>query len=143
MKTTELILFLNKRDLFEEQLRVTPLSVCFTAAAGWYAFALHFPCCLICDCNNTQIHREEEQWEGENYKYIDDNKEADKIHFESCYEQAVSFITRLFEVRNAVPGRSLFAHVTCATDVNNVKLAFWHVQKMVIRSNLRKVGVMT
>lgn len=33
---TSIILFLNKKDLFEEKIRKSPLTICFPEYAGWF-----------------------------------------------------------------------------------------------------------
>ncbi|ETO36108.1 GTP-binding protein (I) alpha subunit, partial [Reticulomyxa filosa] len=114
----ELILFLNKKDLFIEELKKKPLGICFTKAAGW----------------------DEEQWEGPDY-FSTNNKEKDDEYFNVCYEAAIKFIQDVFVSRNEVESRVVFCHVTMATDQKCIETVFWDVQNTVIRSNLRKGGL--
>jgi len=116
---SELILFLNKRDLFADQLKIVPLTVCFSEEAGW----------------------KEEQWQGTNYRRIENDTKADVEHFQKCYSEAVEFVQSLFVNRNTAENRVLFCHVTCATDRENVKSVVCDVQSIVIRSNLKRGGL--
>eukprot|EP01083_Nonionella_stella_P065273 170891_1 len=120
-RKSEMILFLNKDDLFREKLRLQiPLSTCFSKEVGW----------------------EEKQWDGPNYKPIVGDVAADKQHYDECYEAAIKFIQDAFICVNQFPNRVIFAHVTCATDQDTVQKVFWDVQNIVIRSNLRRGGLM-
>jgi len=119
-RKSELILFMNKKDLFMEALRVAPLSVCFTKERGW---------------------DEPEQWTGPDYVCLTDDKEKDNENFLLCYEEAIKFIQNVFVTRNEVETRSVFCHITMATDQDNVKEVFWDVQNIVIRSNLKRGGL--
>jgi len=120
-RKSELILFLNKDDLFREKLQLQiPLSTCFSSAVQW----------------------EGKQWEGQQYTPIQNDPAADKQHFDECYEEAIKFIQDAFISVNQFPNRVIFCHVTCATDQDTVQKVFWDVQNIVIRSNLRRGGLM-
>ncbi len=93
-----MILFLNKRDLFEQKLEAHPLADWFPEFA-----AVGSP----------------------------------------SYEAAVGWIKEQFEVRNQDPAtRSIYTHVTCATDTNNVQIVFAAVKDIILRRNLDKVGLL-
>eukprot|EP01083_Nonionella_stella_P170206 578743_1 len=110
---SEMILFLNKDDLFREKIRLQiPLSVCFSHEVGW----------------------NEKEWNGIDYK-------GDKQQYDECYDSAIKFITDSFTSVNQFPDRVIFCHVTSATDLDNVQKVFWDVQNIVIRSNLRRGGL--
>ena len=119
-RKSEMILFLNKDDLFRIKiLQQVPLDVCFTKNATWNG----------------------KQWEGPNYKPTGD-EQTDEQYFTECYEAAIKFIQDVFIARNQIENRVVFCHVTCATDRDTVDKVFWDVQNIVIRSNLRRGGLM-
>jgi len=103
-----------------ESLKITPLGVCFTKEMGW---------------------DEPEQWNGPDYVCVPDDKEKDAESFFIGYEAALTFIKDVFVNRNEVETRIVFTHVTMATDQENVKEVFWDVQNIVVRSNLKKGGL--
>lgn len=120
-KKSELILFLNKDDLFKEKLKKQiSLSHCFSKDNHW----------------------EGDEWTGPDYSPISSDAVADKQHFDECYNAAVEFIEHQFVKVNEQPGRVIFCHITCATDQDTVSKVFWDVQNIVIRSNLRRGGLM-
>ena len=120
-RKSEMILFLNKDDLFREKLKLQiPLSACFSNAVGWIG----------------------KQWDGPNYCPIVGDEAADKQHYEESYEAAIKFIQDAFISVNQFQNRVIFCHVTCATDQDTVQKVFWDVQNIVIRSNLRRGGLM-
>ena len=49
---TSIILFLNKKDLFQEKIKKSPLTACFTDYTGWLDFrftfsaAFYLPLCM-------------------------------------------------------------------------------------------------
>jgi hypothetical protein len=161
-KNTEMILFLNKDDLFKQQLRdEISLSTCFYD--GW--------------------RPQGPVWKGNNYKKIINDESKDMIHFGECYEEARKFITDVYtnyrpniannnnnvfnntydnfhnisdsnnslnnnnnsdENNGQFPtNKHIYVHVTCATDRDNVDKVFWDVQNMIIRLNLGRGGLLT
>lgn len=121
-RKSEMILFFNKDDLFREKLRSqVSLSHCFSKEKNWPG----------------------EEWTGPDYRPVDDDDVVeDKKNFDECYDAAVSFIQNAFMNVNNYPNRVIFCHVTCATDQDTVQQVFWDVQNIVIRSNLRRGGLM-
>jgi len=89
-----IILFLNKCDLFKEKIAKIDLNCCFTEYKG--------------GCN---------------------------------YEAASEFIMQQFINKNKQPKVKIYAHITCATDTENVKFTFNSVKKIVINSSLTKSGL--
>jgi len=123
-RKSEMILFLNKDDLFREKLKLQiPLSTCFSEQVGW-------------------VGPGKKQWEGPDYKPVTNDDAADKQHYDECYEAAIKFIQDGFISVNQFQNRVIFCHVTCATDQDTVQKVFWDVQNIVIRSNLRRGGLM-
>ncbi len=96
------------------------LGSCFTEAVGWYG----------------------DQWEGPDYVPVEDDEQADAEEFESCYKAATQYIQDQFVSRNQVPNRVVFCHVVTATNTDNIEKVFWDVQNIVIRSNLKRGGLM-
>jgi len=120
-KKSELILFLNKDDLFRDKLRAQiSLSECFSTEARWNGL----------------------QWQGPDYVANASDEVEDKNNFDVCYQAAIKFIQDAFISVNQYQNRVIFCHVTCATDQDTVQKVFWDVQNIVIRSNLRRGGLM-
>jgi len=121
-RKTEMILFLNKDDLFREKLRAAPLSFCFGANSGW----------------------EGELWDGPDYATRPSGKtpQQDDEYFMLCYNSAATFIQAQYVEQNKNPDKVTFAHITTATDKDNITKVFWDVQHIVIRANLRKAQIL-
>jgi len=121
-RKSEMILFLNKDDLFKEKIRQgISLRHCFSTEKGWT----------------------KEQWTGEfDYQPLDNDPVDDSQRFNECHSAAIKFIQDAFMAVNNNQHRVIFCHVTCATDQETVQKVFWDVQNIVIRSNLRRGGLM-
>ena len=89
---TNMILFLNKKDLFADKLKLRPLTVCFPEYSG-----------------------------------------------PNRYKEASMFVWERFE--DVKGEKTLFSHVTCATDTENLKVVFVAVTDMLVRSVLGEIGV--
>lgn len=94
-RETSMILFLNKRDLFEEKIAKVDMKQWFEDYDGG------------CD-----------------------------------YENAVEYIRTSFLRKNRNPRRSIFTHITCATDKDNVKFVFDAVSSIIIKQSLEAVGLL-
>lgn len=117
---SEVILFLNKNDLFKDQLKSeVPLGVCFSREVGWTG----------------------DLWKGPDY-HVQKDPQRDKLHYEECYGAAIKFIQSLFINRNEARNRVIYSHITEATDSTNVDKVFLDVQHTVIRSNLKNGGLL-
>jgi len=92
---TSILLFLNKRDLFQEKLLSVPLKG-------------RFP------------------------EYLGDNS----------YESACQFVRSEFESKNKNPKKSIYTHITCATDTTNVMAVFNGVKDTIIRNCLDQAGLL-
>eukprot|EP01100_Stratorugosa_tubuloviscum_P014956 TRINITY_DN82_c1_g2_i1.p1 TRINITY_DN82_c1_g2~~TRINITY_DN82_c1_g2_i1.p1 ORF type:complete len:352 (-),score=139.41 TRINITY_DN82_c1_g2_i1:72-1127(-) len=86
---TAMILFLNKRDIFENKIKRVDLRICFPSYTG--------------GCN---------------------------------YQPAIDFIRDQFISQNENPRKSVFPHVTCATDTSNITHVFRSVQEVVLKKAL-------
>jgi guanine nucleotide-binding protein G(o) subunit alpha len=92
---TSVILFLNKKDLFQEKVKEKPLSDCFQDYTG----------------RNT-------------------------------YQDGVNFIRQKFVSMNRNPNRkTVYTHVTCATDTTNIQYVFQSCTEIIISEHLRDVGL--
>jgi hypothetical protein len=94
-KNTSIILFLNKRDLFQEKIKKVKLKDYFPDYNG----------------NNE-------------------------------YEECVNFIISMFHSKNDIPERTIYTHVTCATDSNNVQAVFNAVKDIIIKRSLAEGGLL-
>jgi len=92
---TSIILFLNKRDIFQEKIRTVALNSC--------------PCFKSYTGPNT-------------------------------YEAGCQLIENSFHARNKNPNKLIYAHVTCATDTNNMKVVLNAVNDIIIRGRLGAAG---
>ncbi|ETO24947.1 hypothetical protein RFI_12203 [Reticulomyxa filosa] len=117
----EMILFLNKDDLFRETLGVGhSLSLAFSKDKGWNG----------------------EQWDPKlDYIPKSNVSYADDPDFHSCYQVASKFILDQYLDINEDKEKTIFTHFTCATDSNSIETVFWDVQNIVIKANLRRGGL--
>jgi hypothetical protein len=99
-KQTAMILFLNKKDLFEMKLAKKPLKQFYAQAK-------------------------------------DDERLVDDKDLKQCSE----FFKKLFLAKNKNPDKSIFSHVTCATDTTNVKFVFNAVVAIILEENLKASGL--
>ena len=122
-KKTEIILFLNKKDLFAEAIRdEIPLSICFNIKNGWNGIQWN-------DNDNPNDYKQN----------LNDENEDNQL-FEKCYKANLDFITEIYLSYNQNKGKRIFVHVTDATDRDQIERVFWDVQDIVIRSNLKRGG---
>jgi len=92
---TSVILFLNKKDLFEQKIKEKPLPDIFPDFRG-----------------------------------------------QNTYQDGVNFLRDKFVRLNRNPGRkTVYTHVTCATDTNNIQFVFESVTDIIIAEHLRETGL--
>jgi GTPase SAR1 family protein len=91
---TNMILFLNKRDLFAEKIQRVPL--------------------------NTRF----QDYTGRNE-----------------YSDAVAYLQAVFEARNKNKERTIYSHITCATDTDNIQKVFNAAKDIIIRNSLASAGL--
>ncbi|KAH9418024.1 Guanine nucleotide-binding protein G(k) subunit alpha, partial [Dermatophagoides pteronyssinus] len=92
---TSMILFLNKKDLFGQKIKTSPLNICFPEYTG----------------RNT-------------------------------YDEAAAYIQMKFESLNRNPDtKDIYTHFTCATDTNNIQFVFDAVTDVILKNNLREIGL--
>jgi GTPase SAR1 family protein len=95
-RETSMILFLNKRDLFETKITKVPLNEC-------PAFA---------------------DYNGPN-----------------DVNSSTEYIRNQFQSKNRQNQKTVYIHVTCATDTNNIQVVFRAVKDIVIRKSLGEAGL--
>ena len=125
-RRSEVILLLNKDDLFRDKLRVDniPLSTCFSKEGGW--------------------PNEDEYWIYPHF-YNDPNltdAENDQ-HFEAYHADTITFIEDIYKRRNHDSAKLIYRHVTIATDEKHVEKVFWDVQNIVVRGNMTHAGLIS
>ena len=114
-KTTAMILFLNKKDLFREKLPEAPFRIAEGPNARFQDF--EGPHCVPGTPSATDGTEE----------------------FEKCYEAAATYCLKLFVNRNT-QNKEIYTHITCATDTQNVKIVFNACKDIILRINLRGSG---
>jgi GTPase SAR1 family protein len=61
---------------------------------------------------------------------------------ENNYEDAVKYIISIFHAKNQNPDRTIYTHVTCATDSSNVQAVFNAVKDIIIKRSLQEGGLL-
>ena len=113
---TSVILFLNKKDLFEEKLKDNPITVCFPDYTGKHnIFQLMLSIIII--LRNL--------FAGPN-----------------TFTDTTNFIRDKFVALNQNGSRKMvYAHVTCATDTDNIQFVFDAVTDIIIAEHLQGVSL--
>jgi len=114
---TSIILFLNKKDLFEEKITKSSLTICFPEYPGKlellcsFFFLQRFICDVCTQGSNT-------------------------------YEEGAAYIQMKFESLNKRRDqKEIYTHFTCATDTSNIQFVFDAVTDVVIKNNLKDCGL--
>ena len=114
-ENTSMILFLNKKDLFEKKIKRVdircPEKELFMDYDGG-----------ICTCDGG---------------YPSDNECT-------CGVQALGkqYLTDLFLQKNTNEAKEVYWHITCATDTSNVRTVFNDCKKIILNKNLQGSGFM-
>jgi hypothetical protein len=59
----------------------------------------------------------------------------------NSFDAAAGWIQEQFELRNLDPNKSIYTHITCATDTNNVSHVMGAVTDIIIKKSLGKIGL--
>ena len=111
-RKTEIILFLNKDDLFRQRLKE---GISLSVAFG-------------------------DEWNGPEYESKDDEQE-DKEFLDHCHEASCAFIRNQYEILNKNPYKKVFVHITTATNKENIESVFWDVQNIIVSSRMKSSGL--
>lgn len=139
------ILFLNKRDLFEECVASQKsLSICFSKEAGWGE-------------NADSYEEEKDQYLNERFPIWDVNKDPSAFeydgpampqnddewsHLQHAVDYQAQWIGKVFENQTKIQTKGkTIPHVICATDQEITKTIFNQVQHEVIVANLYAGGI--
>lgn len=100
-KQTSMLLFLNKKDLFEEKLKRKPLKESYPAA-----------------------------------------KEDASLEDDTDFEQCSAFFKKAFLAKNENASKTIYTHITTATDTSNIQFVFKAVTAVILEANLLASGLM-
>ena len=122
-KETSIILFLNKKDLFAEKIRKSPLTICFHDYTGVRLLLVAKAFCFSLDVFRRSVP-------------------IGFVTGPQTYEDASAFIRYKFEELNKQKdSKEVYTHFTCATDTNNIQFVFDAVTDVIIANNLRGCGL--
>jgi guanine nucleotide-binding protein G(i) subunit alpha len=60
---------------------------------------------------------------------------------ENTYEAGAEFLKNQFEAKNHIDEKTVYTHITCATDTDNVQAVFNAVKDIIIRQSLNEAGL--
>eukprot|EP00485_Elphidium_margaritaceum_P009485 CAMPEP_0202703304 /NCGR_PEP_ID=MMETSP1385-20130828/16159_1 /ASSEMBLY_ACC=CAM_ASM_000861 /TAXON_ID=933848 /ORGANISM="Elphidium margaritaceum" /LENGTH=475 /DNA_ID=CAMNT_0049361131 /DNA_START=19 /DNA_END=1446 /DNA_ORIENTATION=- len=137
-RRTELILFLNKNDLFRDRLQDgLRLKILFNEKT----FTEHTYFVSKNEAERKEKMEYYEEYNGPVYVANPDDPDEDEACLNEAQNASLTFLQIQYEKRNKVPYKRIFVHVTTATDTDNIKKVFYDVQNIVINSNLRRGGL--
>ena len=122
---TSVILFLNKKDLFERKIRERPLPDVFPDFRGKFLLWRPLPNkCMFEKCS------------------LSFSLSLSLSLGNNTYQDGINFIRDKFVRLNKNPGRkTVYTHVTCATDTSNIQFVFESVTDIIIAEHLRETGL--
>lgn len=111
---TSMILFLNKKDLFQDKVFKVPFKV---EPSG--------------------------EDKGRNTDYKGPDPLAEGVDREACLAALEEYMKDKFEAQNSHPEtKEVYTHVTCATDTQNIKHVFDSCKDIILKTNLKGSGFM-
>ena len=145
---TSIILFLNKSDLFREKITRVPLNLCFPDFTG--------------ACTAASAAQAARARAGQGFDDGTRRRLASRAHAAAPalpvlrgaqgaaanaggadYNLAAEYITQRFVELNRTPEKkTVYPHLTCATDTENIRFVWAAVNDIVTRTALRKAGLM-
>eukprot|EP01029_Cantina_marsupialis_P016324 TRINITY_DN3629_c0_g1_i2.p1 TRINITY_DN3629_c0_g1~~TRINITY_DN3629_c0_g1_i2.p1 ORF type:complete len:140 (+),score=32.36 TRINITY_DN3629_c0_g1_i2:222-641(+) len=118
---TSMILFLNKRDLFQKKIRTFPIGVPPSDDyAGRFMDYTGISGRQLCVC-------------GHGYPIDDERCTC------GAYDSGVDYIRRKFLCR-AKDSQQIYVHETCATDTSNIRHVFDSCMDIILRKNFETSG---
>eukprot|EP01084_Bolivina_argentea_P233067 392617_1 len=161
LRLSEWCVFLNKNDIFIEQLKEgISLSVCFGDKWNGPDFVNPNIPLIVSSIIRRSINYEipndiiQLLCQYITIRYMDENgKEVEEEEFfEHCYEKAICFIQNQFLMKwkEIIPEQYgkyswmtqlLYFHVLNATDTDSVQKVYWDIWGIVTRSNLKRGGL--
>ncbi|EDS28560.1 GTP-binding protein (I) alpha subunit [Culex quinquefasciatus] len=120
---TSIILFLNKKDLFEDKITRSPLTICFPEYTALVKLRTRL------SVRRSGGRRTLCQFDFSN-------------NCSNTYEEASSYIRMKFENLNKRKDqKEIYTHLTCATDTTNIQFVFDAVSDVIIKNNLKDCGL--
>eukprot|EP01084_Bolivina_argentea_P248997 416649_1 len=153
-RQSEMILFLNKKDLFRKRLRNgIAMPMCFEKRFNTKWNGPDFPdyeynknvkkivskwikiieMYIPQDIGNLVI-----QFCRKDVKFMHAERNEFEGYFGECYESALQFIQDLYIAQNQSQHRRVFSHVTQATDIDCIEKVIWNVQNIMLRRSLKR-----
>jgi hypothetical protein len=117
---TSMILFLNKRDLFEKKIK--KVDIAQPAGDGHPGRYVDYAG-GVCTCGHG---------------YPADEEEC------TCGAQAAAkkYLLDMFLVVNGNPEKDIYVHITCATDTENIRVVFNASKEIILKNNVKGSGFM-
>merc|ERR1712228_1004770 len=117
---TPIILFLNKKDLFEKKIHIIPLSVCFKEYD------------VVPPTHHDSADHSNSSSENDTSHLLQEQKNQYMIDSRNYIKQ------RFTDFNNNQKNRQIYVHITVATDRTNVQTVFNDVQQIVVSAGLTR-----